>query len=464
MWVNTGHLQLLLLSFLISTTNALLDYYTIENGKVFQTCAYMANLDKSSIFYKSDPFIKLNFLANSKDGQIDFSNLEFYALIMGGEDMNQIQIGINPFYKVCDEYALLNGYCDHESDVDYLKKKTLNELIESNQFSYPIESFIYKYEEEPHYYKLGNSGIYCLMVLTNSLPENAEDSFLQIEWSQSYGHLLISDYYRMFTSFYFTIIYSVFTILLILLNYRKNNKNSTSVSIDNTFNNFRKKYSIQYKFILFSSGFSILYLLDVINYILLNKYDYDYNIIILPIINLISLSLSTLVIVWLIYNLLLLSSGVWIKDKNNTTNSNSINNSSKNKKVTFIRFISIVLIIQMLVYDVETSSIYSLIGGEHQDFLSYLIFIEYAIVLFIGFLWSILTSLRIEDRRLKITYSVSLVLLALLFSTVIFGSDTFSRTSKNTAVAYTIEFVFTLVLAMLWSNVVFENGLLVYSV
>lgn len=429
-------------SLLLLPCHAMRDYYSIENNKVVQTCAYVSNSDSfvQRWFRVRDPYIAISSPEKEK-WETEFG---VYSLVMGGEDMQKVTIGLNPYFKVCDEIALMQGYCEHESDESNSKKSSLADLIDSGLFSYPIESFMFNNKDEDHVYELDKSGIYCIMFLGSDIPEAAEGFTLEVSWVQSFGNLLISDYYRMFISTDFAIVYLLVAMILSYLTYRKIGKSQTATAIDKL---QYKKYTLQYKFILFYWCYGILYLFTVIHYLLLNKYDYFSGSFVLPLVNFLTLSLSTITTVWLIYNLMLFSSGIWFTGCK-----------TSNSKIYLTRAVSIILIVEMTLYDFEASAIYSLIGDNKIDFLSTVIYIEYVLIFFVCLIWSILTSFSITEKKLKNTFYITIILLSFLFSVLIFGAHTLSATATSSALAYVFEFIFTLVITMLWFNVVLENN------
>ena len=437
----------LLVTLYASVCLALTDSYSIENDKVLQTCAYVSNSDTflQKFFYAHEPSINIHF-----PKQNGVENVEIYTLIMGGEDMNEVTINLNPYYKVCDEQALANGYCQHEPDEIHYKKKTLPDLIDSNSFSYPIESFMLSSSEEDHVYKLSKSSIYCVRFLTSSIPEGHAGLNVEIDWVQSFGLLLVSDFSRMFTSLYFFLAYGALGAYVFVSTYFKIQKDKTSISLDSL---KYKKYTLQYKFLIFHWGSAFLYLVTMIHYLVLNKYGYITDSIIVPFSNLIALSLTTLLTVWMIYNLMLFAAGAWFSGLKNSS-----------LKLYVARFVAIVLVFEMLIYDMETSSIYSLIGEAPTDFLSIVIYFEFLGIFVLGLAWAILTSFTIKDSKLKNTFYLTIVLLTIIFSTVIFGAYIFSATAQASAIAYAIEFVFSLIVTLLWNNVVIENNEIVYKV
>lgn len=442
------HPHMLPLYFLFAAPAlALVDYYNLENNKVLQTCAYLSTADGlvQNWFKQNDAEITIHF--PKIEGLNSDSKIDIYTLIMGGPDMKNVQIGLNPYFKICDEIALDQGYCNHEPDDLHLKKMNLGQMIDSNSFSDPIESFMFSTDSDDHTYKIEKSGIYCTMLLTSNIPENLNNFLVEIDWKQSYGNLLISDFIRLFTSIGFTFLYSIAAILLSYLTFKRLQNEKTSISLDP----FRyKKFTLQYKFILFYWSYAIVFFAVSLNYIILNKYGYNTSSLILPITNLIYLISSTLVTIWMVYHFLIFSAGAWF---------NGFKNSSS--KLYISRIISALLMLQMLIYDVETSSIYSLIGDGKSDLLSTCIYIEYIGIYFICLIWSILTSFSIHDVKLKKIFFLTIGLLSLLFGMVIFGAYIFSATARATSIAYTIEYIFALIITALWYNVVIENNQMV---
>jgi hypothetical protein len=114
--------------------------------------------------------------------------------------------------------------------------------------------------------------------------------------------------------------------------------------------------------------------------------------------------------------------------------------------------------VEMLLFDIESSSIYSLIGYGPTDILSTVIYVEYILIMLTCIIWAFLTSYSITDKRTKNVYLITMGMLSMLFSIIIFGAHFFSQTVQSTAVANVIEFVFSLILAMLWFNVVYDNN------
>ncbi len=443
----TRGLYALTTALLLSAAPALglVDYYSLNNNKVLQTCAYISNAEDgiANWFRSQEPMLKIHFPKN-EDSHPN-ANVNVYTLIMGGEDMNKATIGLNPYYKVCDEYALKQGYCEHESDEANAKKMKLAELIDSKSFSYPIESFMLNSKGDDHIYKLDKSGIYCVMFLTTDLAEPHLDDFIvEVDWIQSFGALLVTDFSRMFTSVYFAIAYIIVAMILSFFTYRKISRDGSSINIDVL---KHKKYVIQYKTILFFWVYGILYLATVFQFYVLNKHGYGTESPMVPITNFACLSLSTIITVWLIYNLMLFSAGAWF---------NALKGSST--KLYVARVVSSILAVEMLLFDIESSSIYSLIGYGPTDILSTVIYVEYILIMLTCIIWAFLTSYSITDKRTKNVYLITMGMLSMLFSIIIFGAHFFSQTVQSTAVANVIEFVFSLILAMLWFNVVYDNN------
>lgn len=443
---------LLLLTWILPSL-ALTDFYTINNNKVLQTCAYVSNAESGIArwFRMRDPYIKVNLVRSDNL----FADVDVYTLIMGGPDMNKISIGFNPYYKVCDEFALNDKYCEHESDESNSKKLSLVELIDSGGYKFPIESFMLNTKKETdHIYTLDRSGIYCAMFLTSNIPDTVEDIAVEVEWVQSYGNLLVSDFKRLFSTVVFTFAYIGVAIVLSFLTYRKINLNeNTSITINNL--KFQK-FTLQYKFILFFWAYGILYLSTSVHYILLNKYDYTTDSLIIFFTNVLDLALSTIVSVWTIYNLMLFSAGSWIHvDITNT------NKTSHNLQVKTAKIIAVVLVIQMLIYDMEESTIHSLIGNVPKDWLSTCIYIEYFLIYILTLTWAVITWTKIQEKKLKTIYLITTALLGILFAIIILGVRLFNHTAQTASIAYTVEFIFTVVVAFLWHNVIFENNTLV---
>ena len=459
-----GSIILSILTY-ITYVYSLIDYYSLHNDKVLQSCAYISNAEGfiQSKFKNFDPIIKIHF-PDTNNGNND--NINIYTLIMGGEDLKKTTIGLNPYYKICDEFALNEGYCDHESDESNKQKLSLSELIDSNNYKYPIESFMLNSNGDDHIYQLDNSGVYCVLFLTSEITKdsngNEKNFIVEVDWIQAFGNLLVSDFSRMFSSIYFAIIYFLIAIILSLLihNKLKFDNNKTSITIDNVNLRKQRKYIIQYKFILFYWSYSSLFITYAANYYTLNKFGYNTNSFFLPLTNLLSLTMSTLITTWMIYNLILFSIGAWLVNFKTTGGINS----NLGKKISIAKIVVITLGIEMLLYDVESSNIYSLIGQSKRDFLSNLIYAEYIIIMIICFLCSLLTILSITDKKIKNIYIITIILLTILFSIIIFGAYIFSSTVQASIMASSIELVFTLILTVIWYNVVYENDTLSFVV
>lgn len=431
---------------LATPTFALVDYYKLENNKVLQTCAYVSTADGpvQNWFKKNDAEIIIDF---SKNENLK-SKFNVYTLLMNGIDMNNVQIGLNPYYKVCDEIALAQGYCNHESDENHFKKMSLSALIDTHSFTYPIESFMLSTEGEPHVYKVETSGVYCAMLLSSDIPAKVDRFMAVVDWKQSYGHLFISDFIRMFTSIAFAFLYAGAASVLSFLIYTRLQGEKTSISLDP----FKyKKFTLQYKFILFYWAYTVYFFAISLNYMILNKRGYDTSSLLVPITNLLYLASSTMITGWMIYHFLIFSAGAWF---------NGFKNS--NTKLYVSRVIVAVLMLQMLIYDVETSNIYSLVGDGPIDFLSKCIYIEYIGVYFVCIVWSVLTSASIQDQKMKKIFFLTIGLLSFLFGMAILGTYIISSTAKSAAVTYAIQFVFAVIINALWYNVVIDNNQLVF--
>lgn len=429
------------LSSSITLTSALSDYYHLENEKVIQTCAYVSNCEdfRHKIFRIFGPSINIMFPQKSQEA------FDIYTLIMGGEDLNKVKLGIIPYFKVCDEVANEAGFCEHQSPEEIEKRQTLSELIDTNSFSLPIESFMLKTDEDTHTYEVPQSGIYCAIFHTSEIPKTDPTFLIEVNWIQAFGKLLVSDFGHMFISFYMSLVYFVFAVIYSFITYKMISKDGASAVTVDPYK--YRKHTLQYKFLFYITGMAILFAATTLNYLILNIYGYDTTSMMVPVTNLIKLSSGTLLSVWTIYNLMLFAAGAWFSSLK-----------TPSTKILFAKAFAITLALEMLLYDVESSSVYSLIGFESSYFLSKIIYIEYIGILLLCLAWGVLTLLNVNDKRLKNIYIITMGLLTLLFSVIVFGAYFFNSTVRSTAYAYVFELCITIIVCLLWKNVVFENN------
>lgn len=121
-----------------------------------------------------------------------------------------------------------------------------------------------------------------------------------------------------------------------------------------------RKHTLQYKFLFYVTGTALFFTATTINYLILNIYGYDTSSMMVPVTNLVKLFLGTILTVWTVYNLMLFTAGAWFSSVK-----------TPSTKIIFAKAFAIILALEMLLYDVESSSVYSLIGYESFEILQF---------------------------------------------------------------------------------------------
>ncbi|GMM31025.1 hypothetical protein DAMA08_037700 [Martiniozyma asiatica (nom. inval.)] len=446
------------------TALALTDSYLLENEKTLLSCAYVSNCETwhHRLFRVAEPSIQLSFPTENS------FNVQIYTLIVGGTDFTKLDVV--PYYKVCDEIAMMRGYCI--PDAEDKSGISLDQMIGDSNFNYPIESFIFEYNENKndiHSYSVDKSGVYCVYFHASNLPTNPDGSsasvLIELNWVQAFGKLLISDFHRMFYSVYILIAYLAYFIFYLFIFKKEVGQNICGSFTLNSLK--QKQYTFHKKFIILLTGFIFSFSATVCDYAMLNIFDYNAMDFFLLIIKFIEFTVQTISNCWILYHLILFSSGVWFISPYMSLSdvSSSINafNSTKRWKYKIALYITLFYGLGMLLCDVYNSSLHSLIspfGSPSPGIISETLHLAEITLFIFCLFWSLLSSFNINDTKLRYLYWFTVLSVGSLLCLKIFFAALFSS-AKGNAIMDFLTWVTISVLGLCWFNVSFQNEIIV---
>ncbi|VEU20523.1 DEKNAAC101480 [Brettanomyces naardenensis] len=461
----------LILAALISSAGALSDVYPLENDKTIQACAYVVHSNNWLFNEHLESQISISFPPDQAAAKADF---ELDMVAISGEDLQKIKLEYLPAAKVCDESANNLKYCQYGS-VDESTKPKLDDLIKKHGNVRPVEHRkLRSSSKEEFVYKVEESGVYCLLFRTSDIPAGTSKFDATVDWQQSFGRILVSDYRYLWLCWYMFLAYLVFSLAYLLILQHTINADSANTVLVRSLRN--KKYKFQYKVILYASAVTVLFLVETIDYAYLNKRGYTFSGFSMSLTTFITMMLNTLLTVWLIYNLMLITMGVYFRMKEPEDTSASAGQpvlqsqqrtaSSRRKKALGARLFCLFLCIELLIYDMESSSIFSIIGGK-SDQLSDVIFGEMVTIFVVFGSWGLLTYRNMANRSLAIRLLLTIFLLffIFIFEFILRGSiiedylgEKFLTIVHATSYTYLLDFIVTILVGLIWKNVTLENN------
>lgn len=388
------------------------------------------------------------------------------AALVPGNVLNQIKMDQLSNVKVCDSTAVKKGFCTFTEDTNdfYIDPKTkkgfekqkINPFEKSKKTTeLGINTFKFNKIEDNTGFHIDNTDIYCLLLSLKSVEKTKIK--VAVNWQHSYGNLVVSHYSFLYI---YGIIFALYFISSIIYSYylfikSENDKTSGVYSIRTKIN----QSIIQFKILIFMFGTSIEYFLLEYYYILINRHGYLHNSFYIAFVHFITLTLSTIFQVWVIYNIMLICSGWYILNNKKDANSSIITKIS-----------SLLLLISLIIFDLHDSTVYSILNENGSSLLSNLIYIEYLVIFSICGYWIFNTYklLKLNNKisiSKKILISSSLILLPILFNLILkffvqknYIDEKFQRVVQLSSYSYIFTFIITVIVAYIWKDSVFQNG------
>ncbi|GME73391.1 unnamed protein product [Ambrosiozyma monospora] len=218
---------------------------------------------------------------------------------------------------------------------------------------------------------------------------------------------------------------------------------------------------IQFKVLTYLLGSTIVFFLTCLHLAQLNKIGYENSSFTLFAIKIFTVSSGTLLNTWATYNFLLLVSGVFF------------GLSSNNTRRILVQVISVVLLLEVLIYGLHETHVYSLLKSHAESFLSNLIFYELIVLFLFSTYWSWQSYKAINNqiiaRKLLSTYVLLLIVFLFEFGVHTTNVHNYFRDkfiaivnmttwSNWTSWSNTLSFVVAVLLAFIWRNVRYENN------
>lgn len=415
------------------------DLYQVENGIMIQACSYVSSCDSwfESIFKVRPAQVTIgDYEGNAYHG------IDVYILIMGAEDLKKVNLGVDPTEKFCDEMSLSNGFCKELSPKEKARRKPLNDVIDSHDFSLPIQSSVYNTaNDSPFSYNIGKSDFYCAIIHSKDIPAG-HDLLLQVDWKHSFGELSAINLHL---SFCFMILYEIYGLIYIYLLYIDN---SVILDVILSVHQFRSsRFMFQFRILSIIGGIAMAKFLSVITSIIRNVFPHSR--IILWGFGRIEMILELLVTVWVLYNFILFSVGGWILAP------------VKYARVENIALYNIgILLLEILLHDLISDSKFSLVRGNAHDKFSSLIMFHFIATVLLFFGWAGNTILAIEEKRTRNLYGKTVVVLGAVFI-IDFLLKKFMGPFGPAFFPSFASFCGVIAISILWRNVTFVSNRLV---
>lgn len=474
--------KLMVAAVSIHMVSASSDLYFLENGKIIQSCAYISTADKwYERMFKGPypgmgvyPYVDgLHYTANHEwvmsnnpqtkecseeelaqgcdprrldEKETRRREVNIYVLQMSADDYRKVDLGSEPAVRICDDMAVDAGLCDEPSSEEKSARRSLVEIIDTHSFSSPIHSIMTNLWGERIFYDVPTSGLYCTILHTNEIPEDIEEFAVLVDWIQGYGGLLIPEFKRMYLAFLLTVAYGVYSLVYLGITFwHIHSDRTTAFSIDSLKNT---RFIFQYKIISFSVGMFFVQLMTMLDYIFANAFGHT-QIFVTWFYKTLELIANTLLIVWVVYNLVLFSAGAWVLQAERS-----------NLKFTIAKYASLGLLVQLFFHDFASESIFSLFDEGAHDIFSWFIVFQLVITLAICLVWSFKTTYEIEDVKIRWLYLKTIAIVGSVFSATLMYRifDDSIRGAHFAALSEVIAFV---AFSLIWHRVFYESGKLV---
>ncbi|GME79859.1 unnamed protein product [Ambrosiozyma monospora] len=441
-----------IISLLAPSATALEDYHDLENGIGLQSCAYIANYEDSYRWPLSEHLKPQIAIRYPQLEGIYGPETTVDTLIISYTDLQNVNLKNEPTVKVCDETAINNKVCTFGQGKPVGSRISLDDMIENKQNKH----FIFHFKMSPadnaeKVFDVASSDIYCIIFNADGITEGKNMGVI-IDWQQSFGKLLVSEYHQLYNNLYLTFAYALLTAIYGYYIFTKLSKDKANAVLNHQ--TIYNRSLIQFKVLTYLLGSTIVFFLTCLHLVQLNKIGYHNTSFTLFVIRFFTLSSGTLFNTWAIYNFLLLASGVFfglVKD---------------NKRHLLVQIISGVLLFEFLIYDIDESRVYSLLRGQ-AFFLSNLIYYELIILFLLSTYWSWQSYKAINNkviaRKLLSTYVLLLIVFSFEFGVHGTNVQNYLQNKLVTIVNMTkwsniLSLVVAALVAFIWRDVRYENN------
>lgn len=440
-------MALVLLAVFITPVCAISDLYALQNGNSFQTCAYVSHSTGWLFNQRLPSEVAVSFMdfPQSEGLSVDF-------LAVSGEDLSRLKLPFVPAAKVCDETASNLGYCRY-GEPEGPDSMPIEQMIErkSNRGTIIHRQLVPGAEKTPYVYKVQKSGTYCLVLRAQGVPKDAsghdQDLMAVVDWRQAFGRILVSDWRYLWLCWQMLWLYAAFALCYGYL-----------VA--------RRRHIVQRKVLLYTAARTVLFLAAVVKFWYMNRHGYSFGFT-RSLLRLVSLVCNTLVTAWLAYNLILLTAGVYFDMHAPSTRymplgvpraARQAEMPTFRRALLAVKLFCALLCLQLVVYDLESSDIFSIVGGR-ADLLSNLVFGEIVAAFAVFSAYGIHTCLHVRDKTVAIRLAATLALLSAVFifefvlrRAVIanYLSDKLLSIVHEKSYTYMLEYVVTVLVGLVW--------------
>lgn len=427
------------------------DVYFLENGKLMQSCSYVSTCDTwyERMFRTRPAQIVVSEYGRFKDGvrvtsESDGSpdGIDVYVLVMGADDLRKVNLGIEASNKICDSKAAKAGHCSSETDEQKSLRKHLSAIIEANDFSFPIQSVIHNTaSKDPFLYRVPNSGMYCTVLHSGDIP--AEGTLaMSVHWAQSYGELPLEEFEGLYLAFCIMCAFALNGVLYLYTLHREHPLGKTMLG---TLRGMQlAPICFPFQLLILTAGIVIVEFSTIL--VLLYSNSTVHNLFLSWMCGTFQVVSSTMLTVWVLYSAILFSAGVGF-----------LPSPKSDYKRLFAKYSACALLLAILLHDLLSQSVFSLVHENAHDAFSFMIRIQFLGTILLCLGWAAHTYRAIEDKPSRDIYFQTAAVVGAVFSCdMILGLV--SGESEAAFVSAINRFAGLLALALIWRHQPLSTG------
>lgn len=434
----------LLVSFLVPVVLATTDVIKLQPNRDYSTCQLITSSNHWIFNERLTPQLTV-WVPKGSVAQLDVA-------IVGGSDLQHIELIHRPVVCVCDRYSYEKGYCTLNNE----RGSPLTEFIQEKRNSLPVAQAKLSANTEPYTYKVPETNSYCLVLYwDNKHTPEEEWTMVNFEFQTGYGELKEWDYKYLWCTWYFGLAYVATSVLYGLSVSRAitdDAVNSVVMSPD------QRKYGLQYKLIVYASLNALIFLSQTVEYACMNRYGYAEASEAHDLLRILYNVANTVLVVWALYNLSLLMIGAYFKlDRPQNTR----------RKIKTMCIVCIVLGIEMLLSNIRFLPQFSRFLANSG--IDTIIYYELVTIFVVLGLYGLYTCRHIQSRTLANKLSLTLVLLtfSFIFDVVLrninlqrYFLEAYDDIIHSTNIDHSVDLAVFIAIALVWKRVIFKNDYL----
>lgn len=428
-----------LLFAIVSSVFALQDYHEVYNREAFQTCSSIANYHGVASD-KRVPGVSLEVLNHPSQ------KFKLSALFIRESDLGKTGIKSPDDLVICTDKLIKANKCQ-PSEKDHIIVRGV-ELAEESYFNTVITPKATKQE-----FRIEKSGSYCVLALFQT--SSKEDGQVLLNWTQSYGELIPSDYTYLHILLVLSLLYIATACGYYYYVFKRAN-DQLNKNADGGIE--RKNRIIQRKILTYMVLASLSHIFRAFHLVLVNKFGYVHDKFFVAFVDFFSLAFDTVFAVWTCYNLLMISFGhVLIGGFKPSTLS-----------IICVRLLTGVTFITFLIFALEESTLYTVLDDLSGRVATVLVYIEVCIFSLVVVVSSFFTYKKLVKQSKSATAKRFIVTMTLVSTPAVFllfvnhfaykfSHLALEAVSKVTSYSYVYNYVILVLVALLWKSSLLES-------